>query len=290
MLQMKDLLREYGITISLSAPNAYDLLLQAVEGIEDEEISSLYLRLIDDSQLALQRQVKASIFDEESPFIDEVINTPTASPVHLNSSVAPDHSKPLSQGSPFVALPSHLDAARDVDSQQAFTEEEAGVFLEDEEERVPVAKRVALHTPRTGLLRCDRCQRTNTVMAGGSREETLELQCACGMVYRVSLDSRRFDRKLAKLPGSYVDRNNDAKTGTLIVENISFGGLKFRMTSPPQNITYNDLLDIQFTLDDKAQTLIREKVRVHYVHQDLVGAEFVDLNDLNRDLASYLMR
>jgi hypothetical protein len=74
------------------------------------------------------------------------------------------------------------------------------------------------------------------------------------------------------------------------VENISFGGLKFRMSSPPQNITYNDLLDIQFTLDDKAQTLIREKVRVHYVHQDLVGAEFVDLNDLNRDLASYLMR
>ena len=39
MLQMKDLLRQYGITISLSAPNVYDLLLQAAEGVNDEEIA-----------------------------------------------------------------------------------------------------------------------------------------------------------------------------------------------------------------------------------------------------------
>jgi len=109
------------------------------------------------------------------------------------------------------------------------------------------------------------------------------------MVYRVSLDSRRLDRQLVNLSGSYVAQDDDAKAGTFIIENIAFDGLKFRITSP-QNITYNEPLYIQFTLDDRAPTLIREKVRVHNVHNDIVGAEFMDLNELNRNLASYLMR
>jgi hypothetical protein len=127
-------------------------------------------------------------------------------------------------------------------------------------------------------------------MAAASREETIELQSACGMIYRISLDSRRFDRKLVNFPGSYTDQHDKSKTGTFIVENIAFGGLRFRITSQISNVTYNDLLDIQFTLDDKVQTLIREKVRVHYVHHESVGAEFMDLNELNREIASYLMQ
>jgi hypothetical protein len=266
MLQMKDVLRQHGITISLSAPNVYDLLLQAAEGIDDEEISLLYEKLMDDSQLAPQLQVKAPIVDEESPFLDdEMVN-------------------------PFVALKPDSRIVRKAHAQESSAEEESGVFLEDEKDKTPVAKRVALHTPRTGLLRCDRCQRTNTVMATASREEPIELQCACGTVYQVSLDSRRFDRKLVNFPGSYTDQHDKSKTGTFIIENISFGGLRFRITSQISNVTYNDLLDIQFTLDDKVQTLIREKVRVHYVHHESVGAEFIDLNELNRQLASYLMR
>jgi hypothetical protein len=71
MLQMKDLLRKHSVTISLSAPNVYDLLLQAAEGIDDEEISLLYEKLMNDSQLAPQLQVKAPIVNEESPFLDD---------------------------------------------------------------------------------------------------------------------------------------------------------------------------------------------------------------------------
>jgi len=78
MLQMKDLLRKSGVTISLSAPNVYDLLLQAAEAIDDEEIGLLYLRLRDNSQLAPPLPVKASVFDAESPFIDDALDSPSA--------------------------------------------------------------------------------------------------------------------------------------------------------------------------------------------------------------------
>src|ERR687892_288168 len=88
MLQMKDLLRKYGVTISLSAPNVYDLLLQAAETIDDEEIGLLYLRLMDDSQLAPPLPVKASVFDAESPFIDDTLDSPSAPPVRTNPSIA----------------------------------------------------------------------------------------------------------------------------------------------------------------------------------------------------------
>jgi hypothetical protein len=290
MLRMKDLLRKYGVTISLSAPNVYDLLLQAVEAVDDEEINSLYLRLMGHSQLARQLPAHPTTLDEESPFIDDTVETPAANPVGTQPSVAPNHSNPPPQDRPVTPLKPTPDAVRNVYFQGPFVEEEADVFLESEEAQPTwVTKRVALYTPRTGLLRCDQCQRTNTVMVAASQEEAIEMQCACGVVYRVILDSRKFDRKPVNLLGIYVDQNDDAKTGAIVIENISFGGLKFRITSP-HNVVYNALLYIQFTLDDASKALIREKVRVHYVHNDIVGAEFMDLNELNKHLAAYLIR
>ncbi|ETW93808.1 MAG: hypothetical protein ETSY2_50785 [Candidatus Entotheonella gemina] len=288
MLQMKSLLRQYGVTISLTAPDVHDLLIQAAEAIDDEEVDLLRLRLIAATQPASELSANPKTSDEKDPFIDEEEKRPAENPVFTNPSAVPNASNPLAQNNSFAISKSTPASVRNVYIQETFIEE-VDVFLEGEVEQVPTTKRVALNTPRTGLLRCDHCQRTNTVMAAASQEEAIEIQCACGMVYRVILDSRKFDRKPANLPGFYVDQNDDTKTGTIVVENISFGGLRFRTTSP-QNVTYDDLLYIQFTLDDDSQTLIWEKVRVHYVNNDVVGAEFMDLDKFNKSLASYLMR
>jgi len=268
MLQMQSLLREYGVTISLSAPNVYDLLIQAAEAIDDKEIDLLRRRLIAATPPELSADPIA--LDEEGPFIDDVEATPAV-------------------GKLFEALKPALDPIRHVYLQGPFVEEEADVFLESEKEQTPTTKRLTLSTPRTGLLRCDQCQRTHTVMVAASREEVIEMQCACGRVYRVMLDSRQSNRKFTELLGLYVDQNDATKTGTIVVENISFSGLKFRTTSQ-QQVAHNDLLHVQFTLDDEAQTLIWEKVRVHSAQYNIVGAEFMNRNELSKDLASYLMR
>lgn len=288
MLQMKSLLRQYGVTISLTAPDVHDLLIQAAEAIDDEDIDLLRLRLIAATQPAPELSANPMTSDEEDPFIDDSKELPAAHTGFTNPLAAPNDSKPLVPNNPFAALKSDAASVHNVYIQEAFIEE-TDVFLEVEVEQAPTTKRVALTPPRTGLLRCDQCQRTNTVMAAASQEEAVEVQCACGTVYRVILDSRKFDRKPTNLPGFYVDQNDDTKTGTIVVENISFGGLRFRTTSP-QNVTYDDLLYIQFTLDDDVQMLIWEKVRVHYVHHDIVGVEFMDLDKFNKSLASYLMR
>lgn len=250
MLEMKRLLRQYGVTISLTAPDVHDLLMQAAAAIDDEAINSLRLRLMAAHNPEYNLPESPKAFDQEKPANDAVHN------VYI---------------------------------QGPFVEHEVDVFLEGEEAQAPATKRIALNTPRTGLLRCDKCQRTSTVMAVASEAEAREVQCSCGMVYRVLMDSRKYDRKLANLPGRYVDQKNEAKTGALVVENMSFGGLRLRMTES-HTIVHGDLLDIQFTLDDAAQTRIREKVRVHYVHHDILGVEFMEFDKFNKNLAAYLMR
>ena len=289
MLQMKSLLRNYGITISLTDPDVYDLLIEAAETIDDDEIGLLRLRLIAAVQPGAVLPENPMAFDEEDPFKDDT--EPAAdSFAALKPSVSSNAAKLPVEDNSVAAFKADPLPVRDVYIQGPFIDDvEVDVFLESEIEQGPTTKRVAMNTPRTGLLRCDQCQRTHTVMAASSQEEAVEMQCTCGMVYRVILDSRKFERRLANLPGFFVDQNDDTKTGTIVVENISFGGLKFRMTSP-QHVAYDDLLYIQFTLDDDVQTLIWEKVRVHYVNNDIVGVEFMDLDKFNKCLASYLMR
>ncbi len=290
MLEMKSLLRNYGVTISLTTPDVQNLMIQAAEAIDDEEVATLRRRLIAAKSPTRELSATPNVADEATPFVDDNEADEATEPVFTMPSVAPNGSSAPIQNLPSFDAPKPDDiSVRDVYIQGPFVEDEVNVFLESGETQRPTTKRVVLNTPRTGLLRCDQCQRTSTVRAAGSADEAVEMTCACGAVYRVLVDSRKYDRKVTSLPGFYVDQNDETKTGTIVVENVSFGGLRFRTTSP-QNLTYGDLLNIQFTLDDQVKTLVWEKVRVHYVNFDVVGVEFMDPNEFNKDLAAYLMR
>ena len=289
MLQMKDLLRKHGVNISLAAPNVYDQLLQAAEAVDDEEVGQLYLRIIDDAPPVTLPAANDIAFDEENPFIEDEASPFADEPSHAKPA-APRPTKPRAQDRSAAASKHDPDPTHKIVLPKQFVAEaEGGARSKPGDRPEPVTKRVAMHTPRAGLLRCDECQRTNTVIASASEEETREIQCVCGMVYRVILDARQYDRKDAHLSGSYLDPNDSDRTGPIVIENISFGGLKFRVVGP-HSMAYNDFLDIQFTLNNAAQTPIREKVRVTYVRDDMVGAEFAELNALSRELAVYLVR
>ena len=141
---------------------------------------------------------------------------------------------------------------------------------------------------RVVLFQCDKSKNLRVAIASDSQKYASKLLCTCGNIHRILLDSRHSNRKPVNLNGSYAYQNDDKNFGKLIVEDLSFSGLKFRMTDLKQ-ISRDDLLDIQFILDDKDQTLIREKVRVSYVSHDIVGVEFINLNKINTKLAVYLM-
>ena len=68
MLQMKSLLRNYGITISLTDPDVHDRLIQAAETIDDEEIDFLRLRLMTATQSIHKPSTDAMHWMKRSPF------------------------------------------------------------------------------------------------------------------------------------------------------------------------------------------------------------------------------
>ncbi len=119
------------------------------------------------------------------------------------------------------------------------------------------------------------------------RTAPLSVHCSCGMQYQVETDARRHPRKHAQLPGVYMDLEDETQKGPMVVEDISFGGIRFRITAP-HTIACNACLHIQFTLDDAAYTCVWEQVLVRYMHGDTIGAEFLDMDVFNKGLAAYV--
>lgn len=232
MLEMKSLLRKYGIAISLTAPDVHDLMIQAAETIDDEQVATLRQRLMAAKTPTRELPVTPTVADEENPFVDDNEESEPAAPVFTMPSVASNGSSAPMQHLPPLDMPKLADhSVRDVYIQGPFVEDEINVFLESGETPRPTTKRVVLNTPRTGLLRCDRCQRTTTVRAAASSDQAVEMTCACGATYRVLVDSRKYDRKLTNLPGFYVDQQDDKKTGTIVVENVSLGSMNSTPTT-----------------------------------------------------------
>ncbi|ETW92307.1 MAG: hypothetical protein ETSY1_44215 [Candidatus Entotheonella factor] len=95
MLQMKSLLRQYGVTISLTAPDVHNLLIQAAAAIDDDEIDYLRLRLIAATQPESEASSNLVTSDEADPFIDDREEIPDTNSVFTNPSIEPNNSKPL---------------------------------------------------------------------------------------------------------------------------------------------------------------------------------------------------
>jgi hypothetical protein len=74
----------------------------------------------------------------------------------------------------------------------------------------------------------------------------------------------------------------------MIVENISYGGLQMRLSSP-HTLAEDDKIFIQFALDPQQNgELIQETVRVRYVRDRVIGTQFIDSYGLPKVLTDYL--
>ena len=77
----------------------------------------------------------------------------------------------------------------------------------------------------------------------------------------------------------------------MTVEDLSRTGLGFR-TKTDHNICVQDLIRVSFILDDNKHSEVNKSAVVRRVHDDFVGAEFLDFdgfNEINRTLGCYLM-
>ena len=149
---------------------------------------------------------------------------------------------------------------------------------------------VFVRDPEKAQFTCDQCQRNIKLDPVQLEADAppLSVTCACGALMHVDADGRKYPRHSTRLSGRYT-QPEQGKSGAIVVEDISFGGLRF-VTSLPHQIAHGDRLDIQFTLDDEDKSIITEPIEVRYVNQNAIGAQFANAENFDKRLVKYLFR
>mgnify|MGYP001039595522 FL=1 len=114
----------------------------------------------------------------------------------------------------------------------------------------------------------------------------LKAKCRCGEVFRLTLEFRKHFRKKVRLNGGYEVQGRHEK-GEIIIEDISAGGVRFASLKP-HYISRNDTVELKFTLDNTMRTEIHKLVKIKWIIDRTVGAQYIDPKSLETDLIFYL--
>ena len=104
---------------------------------------------------------------------------------------------------------------------------------------------------------------------------------------RGSTGRRRSYRRKTDLPGSFNTPTGDMYW--MIVVSLSKGGLRMQAFQTV-DVKREDILKIEFTLDDEKQSRIDAEVVVRYISKEFIGCKFSSLGKrASKTLRSYLM-
>ena len=117
-----------------------------------------------------------------------------------------------------------------------------------------------------------------------SAQRAKKAKCKCGEIFQFIIDFRRQYRKDVRLPGEYVIQG---KKGEIIIRDISLAGIQFE-SFKPHKISIDDTLEVAFKLDNPSKKEIRKIVKVIWVDNLIVGAQFNEKKLYQKDLGFYL--
>ena len=138
----------------------------------------------------------------------------------------------------------------------------------------------------TALFQCPKCKVSKEANVSKFKKMetsvTLKVKCPCGNTYPVTLERRKYYRKETKFPGkfSFSPLSGADQSGRMTVMDISKGGLKLKVATLPR-FKKEDILEEEFKLDNKNNTLINKQVTVRNIKGDIINVEFCsfDTND-----------
>lgn len=141
----------------------------------------------------------------------------------------------------------------------------------------------------TGTITCRQCGKTKDVDLSNFKHyrKNAKVKCACGAVFEVLFEARKFYRKKVQIKGKLLDAQSCDLLDEIIITDISVGGISF--TTDLDNIKLEDVFNVSFTLDDESKALVEEEVIIKRVKSNYIGAEFVEKEKYNFDLDFYLM-
>ena len=143
-------------------------------------------------------------------------------------------------------------------------------------------------TNNTASIRCPNCALVKNIPVGKFRnsQHTLRTRCQCDTIFLVALDFRRHFRKPTTIDGVYTIIGG-CDGGTMQVDNISRSGVGFSL-SGRHHITVGQKAFLNFTLNDKKRTELTKKVIVRRIHNENIGCEFANMNQIGKDLGFFL--
>jgi uncharacterized Fe-S cluster-containing radical SAM superfamily enzyme len=145
------------------------------------------------------------------------------------------------------------------------------------------------HTNKVTII-CPKCglEKNKIVFKFKDTHKRLKAKCKCGEVFRFTLDFRKYYRKNVQLNGKYFVKGKD-ETEEILIEDISKTGIKFA-TLKPHNFFRGDLVELKITLDTPMKMEVRTRVKILWIIDRTVGAQFIDPKLLEKDLGLYLIK
>ena len=143
------------------------------------------------------------------------------------------------------------------------------------------------HTDQATIV-CPKCELEKNIDVTNFKDthKRLKAKCRCGEVFRITLEYRKHYRKKVQLSSEYFVQGKYEK-GEIIIEDISAGGIRFASLKP-HYISRNDTVELKFTLDNPMRTEIIKLIKVKWIIDRNVGAQYIDPKSLEKDLDLYL--
>lgn len=144
-------------------------------------------------------------------------------------------------------------------------------------------------TNNTASIRCPSCALVKNIPVGKFRnsQHTLKTRCQCETVFMVSLDFRKHYRKPTNIDGVYTAIGGQGGGGQMQIDNISRSGVGFSL-SKGHRMTVGQKALLIFKIDDKKQTELTKKVIIRRIHNNIIGCEFANMNQVGKDLGFFL--
>jgi hypothetical protein len=135
---------------------------------------------------------------------------------------------------------------------------------------------------------CPKCglKKNINVFKYKDTHKRLKAKCKCGEVFRLSLEFRRFHRRIVRLTGEYFVQERDEK-GEVLIKDISMTGINFDAVKP-HSIAKHDTVEVKFTLDNPDKTELDTLVKIMWAKDLNVGGRFIDQGSYKQDLVLYL--
>ncbi len=149
-------------------------------------------------------------------------------------------------------------------------------------------KKIYVDDTNQATIICPKClfEKNIDVTNFKDTHKRLKAKCRCGEVFRFSLEYRKHYRKKVRLSGKYFVQGKDEK-GEIIIEDISASGIRFASLKP-HYISRNDTVELKFILDNPMRTEIQGLVKIIWIIDRNVGAEYIDPKSLEKGLGFYL--